>query len=84
MRNAISTQKISVANKYRSSRPEMFYKNGVFRNFAKFTVKHLCQGLFFNKVAGLRPCKISKNTFSYRTLPLAASLYGLLTTRCKI
>ena len=27
----------------------------VFRNFAKFTGKHLCQSLFFNKVAGLRP-----------------------------
>ena len=25
----------------------------VLRNFAKFTGKHLCQGLFFNKVAGL-------------------------------
>ena len=25
------------------------------KNFAKFTGKHLCQGLFFNKVAALRP-----------------------------
>ena len=25
------------------------------RNFAKFTGKHLCQNLFYNKVAGLRP-----------------------------
>ena len=40
------------AEKYRSSRPEAFYKNGVLRNFAKFTGKHLCQSLFFNKVAG--------------------------------
>ena len=30
-------------------------KKGVLRNFAKFTGKHLCQSLFFNKVAGLRP-----------------------------
>ena len=29
-------------------------KKGVLRNFAKFTGKHLCQSLFFNKVAGLR------------------------------
>ena len=28
---------------------------GVLRNFAKFTVKHLGQSLFFNKVASLRP-----------------------------
>ena len=26
-----------------------------FKSFAKFTEKILCQGLFFNKVAGLRP-----------------------------
>ena len=24
-------------------------------NFAKFTIKHLCQSLFSNNVAGLRP-----------------------------
>ena len=35
----------------RSSRPEMFYKKAVHRNFAKFTGKHLSQSLFFNKVA---------------------------------
>ena len=27
-------------------------KKGVLRNFEKFTGKHLCQGLFFHKVAG--------------------------------
>ena len=37
-----------------SSRPEVFCKKGVLRNFAKFTGKYLCQRLFFNKVAGLR------------------------------
>ena len=30
-------------------------KKGVLKNLAKFTGKHLCQSLFFNKVAGLRP-----------------------------
>ena len=30
---------------------EVFCKKGVLQNFAKFTVKHLCQSLFFNKVA---------------------------------
>ena len=39
---------------FRSSRQEVFCKKGVLRNFAKFTGKHLCQSLFFNKVAGLR------------------------------
>ena len=27
----------------------------VLRNFTKFTGKHLCQSLFFNKVTSLRP-----------------------------
>ena len=30
-------------------------KNGVLRNFAKFTGKYLCHSLFFNKVTGFRP-----------------------------
>ena len=38
----------------RSSRPLVLCKKGVLRNFTKFTGKHLCQGLFFNKVASLR------------------------------
>ena len=29
-------------------------RKGVLRNFTKFTGKHLCQSLFFNKVAGQR------------------------------
>ena len=35
--------------------PEMpyIYEKDVLENFAKFTGKHLCQGLFFNNVAGL-------------------------------
>ena len=34
---------------------KVFYRKCVLRNFAKFTGKHLCQSLFFNKVAGNRP-----------------------------
>ena len=40
-----------------SSRPDVFCEKGVFENFTKFTGKHLCQSLFYNKVAGLRPEK---------------------------
>ena len=36
----------------RSSRPEVFRKKGVLKNFTKFTGKHLYQS-FFNKVTGL-------------------------------
>ena len=30
---------------------EVFYKKGILKNFAKFTGKHLCQSLFFNKAS---------------------------------
>ena len=50
----------------RISRPEMFCKKSVHRNFAKFTEKHLCQSLFFNKVTGL--------SLSYRTPPVPIGL----------
>ena len=36
----------------RSSHRRCSVRKGVLRNFAKFTGKHLCQSLFFNKVAG--------------------------------
>ena len=35
--------------------PEMFCEKVVLKNFAKFTGKNLCQSLFFNKGADLRP-----------------------------
>ena len=72
----------------RSSRPEVFCKKGALKNFTTFTGKYLCQILFFNKVAGLRPatllkrvsgtgvsrkfCEIFKNTYFCRTPPVAA------------
>ena len=42
---------------YRRSCLEVFCKKYVLKSFTKFTGKHLCQSLFFNKVAGLRPAK---------------------------
>ena len=72
----------------RSSRPEVFCRKGALKNFTTFTGKYLCQSLFFNKVAGLRPatllkrvpgtgvsrkfCEIFKNTYFCRTPPVAA------------
>ena len=55
---------------FRSSRPEVFCKKGILRNFEKFAGKHLCQGLFFNKVAGLRPATLLKKTHCHRCLPV--------------
>ena len=39
-------------------------------NFAKFTGKHLCQSLFFNKVAGLWPATLLKKRLWYRCFPV--------------
>ena len=74
----------------RSCRLEVFCKNSVPINFAKFTGEHLCQGLFLIKLQAsacnfikkeilvqMFPCEfweISKNIFSYRTSPVAASV----------
>ena len=41
---------------------------GVLRSFAKLTGKYLCQSLFFNKVAGLRP--LLKKRLWYRCFPV--------------
>ena len=48
----------------------MLCKKGVLRNFVKFTGKHLCQSLFFNKVAGLRPTTLLKKRPWHRCLPV--------------
>ena len=39
---------------YLSSRPKVFCKKGVLRNFSKFAENHLSWSVFFNKIAGLR------------------------------
>ena len=44
--------------------PEMFCKKGVFKNFVKFTGKHLCQSLFFNEIASLRPATLLKQALA--------------------
>ena len=48
----------------------MFCKKVVLKNFANFTEKRLCQGLFFNKVAGLRPVTLLKKRPWHRCFPV--------------
>ena len=55
---------------YRRSRPEVFCKEGALRNFAKFTEKHQCQSLFFNKVAGLGPATLLKKKLWHWCFPV--------------
>ena len=68
-------------------------KKGVLKNFLKFTGKHRCQSLFFNKVAGCNVikkrlnfrcfpvnfAKFFKNTFFHRTHPVVASEKKIVT-----
>ena len=60
---------LRISRRLRSSHRRCSVKKVAFKNFAKYTGKHLCQGLFFNKVAGAAQvfscefCKIFKNTF---------------------
>ena len=42
---------------------------GVLKNFTKFTGKLLCQSLFFNKVAGLRPATLLKKRLCQKCFP---------------
>ena len=69
---------VVLLNNGRSSRPEVFCKKGVLRNFKKLTGKHLCQSLFCNDSAcnfikketlaqmfSCEFCEISKNTSFY-------------------
>ena len=44
--------RLGITVKFRS-RPEVFCKKVVLRNFAKSTEKHLCQSLSFKKIAWL-------------------------------
>ena len=76
---------------YRSSHRRCSIQKGVLKIFGKFTGKHLCKSLFSNKVAGLSPtkilketlaqmsscefCEIFKSNFFYRTPPVAVSTY---------
>ena len=55
---------------WRCSRPKVFCKEEVLENFAKFTLRHLCQTLFLNKVAGLRPATLLKKRLSHRWFPV--------------
>ena len=48
----------------------MFCKKGVLKNFTKFTEEYLCQSLFFNKVAGLKPTNLLKKKLWNKCVPV--------------
>ena len=77
--------KFSKSKRCRSSHRRCSIKIDVLKNFANFTGKHLCQSLFFNKVAGLKivaqvfsceVCRNFPNTFFAENLRKTTSEYG--------
>ena len=54
----------------RSSHQRCSIRKGVLRNFATFTGKHLCQVLFYNKVACPEPATLLKERLWRRCFPM--------------
>ena len=50
--------------------PECSVKKAALKNLANLTGKHLCQSLFFDKVAGLRPANLLKKRLWHRCFPV--------------
>ena len=57
--------------KDRSSQRMCSVRNDVLRNFSKFTGKHLCQSLFFNKVSSFSLCHHT----IFRSTPLSYAIW---------
>ena len=53
----------------------MFFEVAILKDFAKFTRKHLCQSLIFNKIAGLRPATLLKKKLWHRYFPVNFSIF---------
>ena len=66
----------------KSSRPDVFCEKGVLRNSAKFTGKHLCQSLFFNKVAGGALRKLRIWSYLLKKSLMENFLCSVLLNRC--
>ena len=56
---------------FRNSHRKCSVKKLFLKIFAKFTGKHLCQSLFLNKIAGLRPATLLKKRPWHRSFPVS-------------
>ena len=61
---------ITIQMTIRNSHQRYSVRKGVLRNFAKLRGKHLCQVLFFNKVAGPEPATLLKKRLWRRCFPV--------------
>ena len=64
------TSILSTRNYIEAVAQRCFCEKGVLRNFAKFTRKHLCQSLFFNKVADNRLATLLKMRLWLKCFPV--------------
>ena len=55
---------------YRSSHQRCSFKKVFLKNFTKFSGKHLCWSLFFNKVSGMRPATLLKKRLQQSCFPV--------------
>ena len=55
---------------YRSNHQRCSLKKVFLKNFRKFSGKHLCWSLFFNKVSRLRPATLLKKRLQQRCFPV--------------
>ena len=78
MKSILEAPKLSMSNMMKNPAKELatyhqkkvFCKKCVIKNFTKFTGKHLCQSIFFNKVAGLTPSTFLKKRIWHRCFPV--------------
>ena len=61
---------ITIQMTTRSSHQRCSVRKGVLRNVAKFTVKHLCQVLFYNKVACPERATLLKKRLWHKCFPM--------------
>ena len=59
----------------RSSQQRYSVMKVVLKNFAKYKGKYLCQSLFFNKFAGLRPATLLKKRLWHRCFPVNSAKF---------
>ena len=74
VRALLTCPQLEECHNLESSRPEVFCKIGVLRNFAKLTGKYLCQSLFLNK--GLRHRCFPMNFAKFRRIPFLQNTSG--------
>ena len=67
---------------FRSSHRRYSIRKGVLKSSRKFTGKHQCQSLFFNKVAGLRTATLLKKRLGHRCFPVLTSWVSSCWTIC--